>query len=260
MAAVVSLRDVSKVYLIRDRIRLVAVERASLDVERGEFVVVTGPQGSGKSTLLGLASGLLAPSAGTVSVAGLDVWRLAEAERLRWLSRHAGRVPQLPWLLTSLTALENVMVAGGAVLPAGGPPARRRAESLLAEVGLAARAHAYPRQLSAEEQRRVAVARALNGAPEVLFVDGPAPGQDGLMELLWSLRRRHDVAVVAATYAAWAADGAVRTIEVVDGLVREGAGAVGSAAGWRAAGLGRAQPCACLPSDRWAATAACTPA
>src|SRR5947209_2637043 len=129
----------------------------SLEVPPGQFLAVAGPSGSGKSTLLGLIAGLDQPTAGSITVAGLEITRLGEDQLARFRRDTIGYVFQSYHLIPTLTALENVAVP---LELAGEPDALPRAHARLADVGLADRAHHYPVQLSGGEQQRVAVARA----------------------------------------------------------------------------------------------------
>ena len=154
---------------------LTILDGVSLEVAAGEVVAVTGPSGSGKSTLLGLLAGLDTPSAGSITVDGVEVTRLGEADLARFRRRTIGFVFQSYHLIPTLTALENVAVPLELANTAQPLPAARR---LLDEVGLASRADHYPAQLSGGEQQRVAIARAVALAPPVLLADEPTGNLD----------------------------------------------------------------------------------
>ena len=147
-----------------------------LTIPSGRVVAITGPSGSGKSTLLGLLAGLDSPSEGRVTLDGVDITALDEDALARLRGQRIGFVFQFFHLLPSLTALENVLVP---MEIAGVKQPARRASTLLADVGLADRAHHYPSQLSGGEQQRVAIARALANDPPLLLADEPTgqPGQ-----------------------------------------------------------------------------------
>src|SRR3989442_1943447 len=151
------------------------LDGVSLDVTAGEVVAVTGPSGSGKATLLGLIAGLDTASGGSISVDGVEVTRLGEAELARFRRRTIGFVFQSYHLIPTLTAAENVAVPlelAGAAAPLAGAAQR------LAEVGLRERAHHYPAQLSGGEQQRVAIARAMALSPPLLLADEPTGNLD----------------------------------------------------------------------------------
>jgi ABC-type polar amino acid transport system ATPase subunit len=153
-----------------------ALQGVSLQVRRGEVVVVVGPSGSGKSTLLRTLNGLERVSEGEVWVDGQPLHdRRTDLNRLR---RRVGMVFQQFNLFTHRTALGNVALAPRVVAGATAAAAEDRARALLAKVGLAARAGSYPAQLSGGQQQRVAIARALAMEPDVMLFDEPTSALD----------------------------------------------------------------------------------
>jgi len=193
----------------------------SLDVPAGQFLAIAGPSGSGKSTLLGLIAGLDQPTAGQIEVAGVDVTALDEDGLARFRRDHVGYVFQSFHLLPTLTAQENVAVP---LELAGDAGAAARAAALLAEVGLAARAHHYPVQLSGGEQQRVAVARAMARRPALLLADEPTGNLDSatgkqIIELLVGLNRRLGSTLVLVTHDAALAAHADRVVTLRDGRI-----------------------------------------
>jgi putative ABC transport system ATP-binding protein len=193
----------------------------SLDVPAGQFLAIAGPSGSGKSTLLGLIAGLDQPTAGQIEVAGVDVTALGEDGLARFRRDHVGYVFQSFHLLPTLTAQENVAVP---LELAGDAGAAARAAALLAEVGLAARAHHYPVQLSGGEQQRVAVARAMARRPALLLADEPTGNLDSatgkqIIELLVGLNRRLGSTLVLVTHDAALAAHADRVVTLRDGRI-----------------------------------------
>jgi len=192
-----------------------------LEVPPGQFLAIAGPSGSGKSTLLGLIAGLDQPSAGRIEVAGVDVTALDEDGLARFRRDHVGYVFQSFHLLPTLTAQENVAVP---LELAGEADAAPRAAALLAEVGLADRAHHYPVQLSGGEQQRVAVARAMARRPALLLADEPTGNLDSatgkqIIELLVGLNRRLGSTLVLVTHDAALAAHADRVITLRDGRI-----------------------------------------
>jgi len=202
-----------------------------LSVSRGEFVAVTGASGTGKSTLLHLLGALDRPNAGSVALDGIE-YAACTADALAALrNRKIGFVFQFHHLLRDFSALENVMlpqlIAG---VSASG--AARRAEELLAAVGLSSRTTHRPGKLSGGEQQRVAVARALANAPAVLLADEPSGNLDAgnaehLHGLFAELSRRYEAAVVVVTHNRSLAERADRVLSLEEGRLvpeaREGA-------------------------------------
>ena len=193
----------------------------SLEVPAGQFLAIAGPSGSGKSTLLGLIAGLDQPTAGRIEVAGVDITGLDEDALARFRRDHVGYVFQSFHLLPTLTAQENVAVPLELTGEAG---AAVRAATLLAEVGLAERAHHYPVQLSGGEQQRVAVARAMARRPALLLADEPTGNLDSatgkqIIELLVGLNRRLGSTLVLVTHDTALAAHADRVVTLRDGRI-----------------------------------------
>ena len=149
----------------------------TLDVERGDIFGIVGHSGAGKSTLLRTINLLERPDCGAVVVAGRDLARLSKRD-LRTARQNIGMIFQRDNLLQNLTVFDNVafpLRLHGMLNP---PRLRRRVQECLEQVGLGARAHAYPARLSASERQRVAIARAIASQPEVLLCDEPTSALD----------------------------------------------------------------------------------
>ncbi|HVS18433.1 MAG TPA: ABC transporter ATP-binding protein [Planctomycetota bacterium] len=200
---------------------LTVLDSVDLDVPAGQFLAVLGPSGSGKSTLLGLMAGLDRPSSGSVAIDGEALEELGE-DRLALLRRHkVGFVFQSFQLLPNLTALENVWMP---LELTGHARASARARELLDAVGLGARTHHYPAQLSGGEQQRVALARAFGHRPSILFADEPTGNLDGatgerVLDLLRELHREHDSTLVLVTHDPAVAGRADRRVHLEAGRV-----------------------------------------
>jgi lipoprotein-releasing system ATP-binding protein len=197
-----------------------------LEVQAREMLAITGASGVGKSTLLHVLGTLDRPESGRLRLEGADVLGLAE-DRLRQLrNRILGFVFQFHHLLPEFTALENVMMpALIARLPAA--EARRRAEALLEELGLAARGHHRPGALSGGEQQRVAVARALVQSPRILLADEPTGNLDRetgerLNVLLRRLNQEKGITVVVVTHNERLAAACDRTLRLENGRLNGG--------------------------------------
>lgn len=198
---VVRADDVSKVVPTAEG-SLTILDHVSLSIRGGESVAIVGASGSGKTTLLGILAGLDLPSDGSVWLEDAELTALDEEQRALVRGRYVGFVFQSFQLLDSLTALENVM------LPAelrGDGTAAADARALLDKVGLGARTHHYPRQLSGGEQQRVAIARAFASKPSVLFADEPTGNLDTatgerVIDLLFELNRAFATTLILVTH------------------------------------------------------------
>ena len=224
--ALVDLRNVSKVFQLDRNNSVTALKGIDLCVARGEFVIITGRSGSGKTTLLNLIAGLTRPTSGEVFLEQVELWRLPDAEQSQFRNQKVGFVFQFPSLLPSLTALENVMLPTIAGYSNGHPPrsAKDRARGLLAEVGLADKLNAYPRQLSAGQQQRVVVARSLINAPQILLADEPTSNLDEqteqeIMSLFRAIHREREVTILLVTHRRELASFGTRSLRMADGKV-----------------------------------------
>ncbi|OLN24760.1 ABC transporter ATP-binding protein YvcR [Desulfovibrio sp. DV] len=190
-----------------------------LTARAGEALAVTGPSGAGKTTLLMLMAGLLAPTSGTVAIAGLDLSTLNEDGLAAFRRDNVGIVFQAFHLVPAMTALEN------AALPlefAGRSDAFDRAAEALDAVGLSQRVNHFPAELSGGEQQRVALARALAPRPRLLLADEPTGNLDGetgerVMDLLFSLSG--GMTLVLVTHDVGLAARCGRVVAVRDGRV-----------------------------------------
>jgi putative ABC transport system ATP-binding protein len=197
-----------------------AVDGVDLDIGAGETVAVMGPSGCGKSTLLHLLGGLDRPSGGEVSLNGRRIDNIGETALARMRRTDVGFVFQAFHLMEELTAVENVELSA---LLAGRSPraARRRAEELLEQVGLADRARFLPSALSGGQRQRVAIARALSNEPLVVLADEPTGNLDSaatldVLQLFESLHESGETLVVV-THDARIAATADRMISMRDG-------------------------------------------
>jgi putative ABC transport system ATP-binding protein len=197
-----------------------AVDGVDLEVAAGETVAIMGPSGCGKSTLLHLLGGLDRPSGGEVTLHGRRIDDIGEKALARMRRTDVGFVFQSFHLLEELTAVENVELAA---LLAGRSPraARRRAEQLLDQVGLADRAGFLPSALSGGQRQRVAVARALSNEPSLVLADEPTGNLDSTatLDVLQLFEGLHEAGqtLVIVTHDARIAATADRMISMRDG-------------------------------------------
>ena len=197
----IELRGVSKTVLSGGR-PLTILHPTDLSVPAGQFVAVVGPSGSGKSTLLGLIAGLDTPSSGEIAIDGVEITGLDEDRLARLRGAKIGFVFQFFHLIPSLSALENVLVP--LEIAGEGRPADKAA-ALLRDVGLTARGHHYPSQLSGGEQQRIAIARALANDPPILLADEPTGNLDSangrhVVDLLVDVNRKRRTTIVMVTH------------------------------------------------------------
>ena len=206
---------------------VVALAEATLEVHRGELVVIKGRSGSGKTTLLNVLSGLDRPTSGRVVVDGVEVGTADETALVALRRRSVGFVFQSFGLIPVLSAAENVEVP---LRLLGTPPAERdaRVAELLERVGLAAHARQRPTELSGGQQQRVGIARALAADPSLLFADEPTGQLDSvtgrqIMDLLVELVHGSGVAAVVTTHDPLLMARADRVLELHDGRLGGGA-------------------------------------
>ncbi|HAB44832.1 MAG TPA: ABC transporter [Gammaproteobacteria bacterium] len=204
---------------------LVILEGITLEINQGESVAIVGASGSGKTTLLSLLAGLDSPSKGAIVLGGdQDITVMSEAQRAKLRGEMVGFVFQTFQLLSSLTALENVMLPGEL---RSDPQAEDNAKKLLDRVGLGHRLQHYPRQLSGGEQQRVAIARAFASNPKILFADEPTGNLDAktgakIIDLLFDLNADFGTTLVLVTHDARLASRCERSILIEAGqLVSE---------------------------------------
>ena len=163
---VLKLEDVSRSYQM-GQVEVRALTSVSLDITRGEFIVILGPSGSGKTTLLNLVGGIDSPTSGKITVDGIELNALDDKGLTEYRRNHIGFVFQFFNLIPTLTARENVEFAAELVEEPRDPL------EVLEIVGLKERADHYPSELSGGEQQRVAMARALVKDPPILLCDEP---------------------------------------------------------------------------------------
>ena len=176
MDPVVIAEDIGMIYG-RGAAAVCALDGISLELHRGQTLLIMGPSGSGKTTLLQILGALLRPTSGSVSVGGHPAHRLSPKTLARLRLDFFGFVFQASNLIPTLAAWENIALALD-LKGIRGRVAERRSRELLDEVGLSSRAAAYPAQLSGGEKQRVAVARAIALDPEVILADEPTASLD----------------------------------------------------------------------------------
>ncbi len=193
--------QLTKIYKSADK-QLTVLDSVSFQAEQGMSLSIIGPSGSGKTTLLGLCAGLDVPSSGVISLMGFKLNAMDEDDRAYVRNQFVGFVFQNFQLLSTLSALENVMVP---LELRGEKNVSAKAKDLLDRVGLKDRFHHYPTQLSGGEQQRVAMARAFITSPRILFADEPTGNLDEenaqqVTDLLFGMNREEKTTLILVTH------------------------------------------------------------
>jgi len=212
-------RDLRRSFKLGSR-KIEVLKGISVDIFHGESVFLCGASGAGKTTLLYTLAGLEHPEAGTVELEGHQLYKGSERAQAKRRNERVGFVFQGYFLLSELTALENVM------LPSliAGKAKREAAEASLEKVGLANRMQHLPTELSGGEQQRVAIARALINDPSIIFADEPTGNLDsktgaGIVDLLMQLVQEKNKTLVVVTHDAELAKCGTRRLEIRDGIL-----------------------------------------
>jgi lipoprotein-releasing system ATP-binding protein len=223
----ITLDQVTKTYPLGRENAITAVREVSLEINQGEFVMIVGRSGSGKTTLLNLAAGLTRPTDGKVWLDGADLWNLTDEQQSLLRNQKIGFVFQFPSLLPSLTVHENVILPTMFGSKQGNGQVHDRATQLLEKVGLQDKLMAYPRQLSAGQQQRVVIARALMNQPQLLLADEPTSNLDEkteleIMDLFRDLHTSLGITIVMVTHTRQLVFNGTRAIEMADGRIVNG--------------------------------------
>ncbi|OGL43600.1 MAG: ABC transporter ATP-binding protein [Candidatus Schekmanbacteria bacterium RBG_16_38_11] len=215
---VVEIESIYKSYR-RDSIEIPVLQDISFSIPEGEFLALMGPSGSGKTTLLNLIAGIDRPDTGTIRVGGIEVNKLSEAFLAKWRSLHIGFIFQSYNLIPVLTAQDNVEMP--LLLTTLSKKERKEHVRIaLNLVGIADRAHHYPRQLSGGQEQRVAIARAIVTDPTLLIADEPTGDLDkqsatDVLNLLSRLNKEFNKTIIMVTHDPRAAEKA-HTIRHLD--------------------------------------------
>lgn len=220
--SIIRLENIVKIYKFGD-IELRVLDNISLSIDSGEFVCIMGPSGSGKSTFMNIIGCLDTPTSGKYFLDGVDVssFNLEELAEIR--NKKIGFVFQQFNLLPRATALENVELP---LIYAGVPSKQRKdiALGVLSKLGLAERAHHYPRQLSGGQQQKVAIARALVNNPSIILADEPTGNLDSkssmeIMEIFKKLNEQQGLTTIIVTHEPDIAAFGKRQIRFLDGKI-----------------------------------------
>ncbi len=210
------LEDITKSFVQPDGLKAPILDVPLFEIAKGEQVVLLGPSGCGKSTLLHIISGIAKPDSGKVMLDGVEITRFSESMRDRIRADKIGYVFQTFNLLDGLSALENVLL--GISFGIKGVT-RKRAKTLLQNVGLGHRLNNKPHQLSVGEKQRVAVARAIANRPALLLADEPTANVDPqnqqlIVDLIRDTCRAENVAMLMVTHSMEVASQFDRVVEL----------------------------------------------
>jgi putative ABC transport system ATP-binding protein len=218
----VSCRGLTKEFIAGDT-QTVALRDVDLEVYSGQLTFVAGPSGCGKTTLISIIAGLLNPTRGSIEVLGTEFSKISASKLVEFRAKNVGFVFQQYNLLPALSAAENAAVP---LIITGSPRARAvaKARQMLARVGLADRADAFPAQLSGGQQQRVAIARALINDPRLLVCDEPTAALDAksghtVLNLIREIAVEPGRAVIVVTHDSRIFGMEDRMIEMNDGRI-----------------------------------------
>ena len=222
MSIIVKLNNLNRLYTHGNN-RVQALKDINLEVEKGEFVAITGPSGSGKSTLLHNIGCIDLPSSGKVFLNGIDMSKFTFKELSKFRLHSIGFVFQHFYLLPSLTAFENIELP----LQEAGVNKKKRTERvkyLLNAVGLENRSSHRPDQLSGGEQQRVAIARALANDPPLILADEPTGELDSktgtkIIDILIDINKNQGKTILVVTHDENISKRASRVIRLIDGSI-----------------------------------------
>ena len=209
---------------VTERGAVAAVAGVDLQVAAGRFAAIIGRSGSGKSSLMAMIGGLSRPSAGRVVVNGTDIWDLTENELAAFRNRRIGYVFQFASLLPTLRLIDNVALP--AMLNRGGNAGDTyaRASALLGQMGLGDHLDAYPSEVSAGEQRRAVIARALINDPAMILADEPTSDLDEqteieIMDELLAVNRERGTTLILVTHNLALAEQAEQIVHIAGGEI-----------------------------------------
>jgi len=220
---VLSCRSVAKTYAT-ERGDVVAVDAIDLDVAAGQFAAIIGRSGSGKSSLMAMIGGLSRPTGGKVMVDDTEIWGLSEKARASFRNLKIGYVFQFASLLPTLRLVDNVALPALLGRRQVAAEAHDKACRLLAQMGLGDYLDAYPSEISAGEQRRAVIARALINDPAILLADEPTADLDEhtemeIMDELLAVNRERRTTLLLVTHNLALAEQAGQIVHLANGRI-----------------------------------------
>jgi ABC-type lipoprotein export system ATPase subunit len=220
-----SCRDLRKDYLT-ERGGVAAVAGVDLEVAAGRFAAIIGRSGSGKSSLMAMMGGLSRPSKGQIMVDGIDIWGLPENALAAFRNRRVGYIFQFASLLPTLRLIDNVTLPALLGRDRDAADTYDRASALLAQMGLGDHLDAYPSEVSAGEQRRAVIARALINEPALILADEPTSDLDEqteieIMDELVAVNRERGTTLILVTHNLALAEQAGQIVHIANGAIVE---------------------------------------
>lgn len=222
MEPLIKVKNVRKIYRMGDE-KVVALDRVSLEIYKGEIVCFLGTSGSGKSTFLNMVAGLEKPTRGEIYIGGIPIHKLNEEKVTLFRQKNIGFIFQAYHLMPMLTAIENVSMP----LIFRGMEKKKRnklAEEALEAVGLIGYGKRKPTQMSGGQQQRVGIARALAGTPKIIFADEPTGNLDTnttkeVMDLIVKQVKNHNQTLILVTHDRSIANYADKVVTIRDGNI-----------------------------------------
>ncbi|KAF0096914.1 MAG: putative ABC transport system ATP-binding protein [Rhodospirillaceae bacterium] len=218
-----SCRGLRKDY-VTERGEVAAVAGLDLEIATGRYAAIIGRSGSGKSSLMAMIGGLSRPSQGQVTVDGTDIWSLSENALAAFRNKRIGYVFQFASLLPTLRLVDNVALPAMLGGDAGSSATYARAAALLGQMGLGGHLDAYPSEVSAGEQRRAVIARALINEPALILADEPTSDLDEqteieIMDELLAVNRERGTTLILVTHNLALAEQAEQIVHIAHGAI-----------------------------------------
>ncbi|WP_304243015.1 ABC transporter ATP-binding protein [Gracilinema caldarium] len=223
MSAILELEGITKIYK-KGESEVHALDGVNLSIEKGEFTAIVGPSGSGKTTLLNIIGCLDTPTAGIVRYNGTPLGTMKEDERAAYRKKHISFIFQSYNLIPVLTVRENVELPLVIERRLSKAEIRKKAEEVLAAVGLKGLEDRFPRELSGGQEQRVAIARALVKDPYIVLADEPTANLDShmaeeIVDLMRDINKKLNATFIFSTHDALVQHQARRVITIRDGAI-----------------------------------------
>ncbi len=219
----IEIADLHKIYRMGN-VEVRALDGVTLDIEKGEFLGITGASGSGKSTLLHMLGLLDLPTSGRIVIDGLDISTLTDYEKTMFRLYKLGYVFQDYALVPDLTVMENVSLPAMLRRDRSEERVKRDSFGILQRIGLCDRREHLPRELSGGQQQRVSVARAMVNKPEILFADEPCANLDSensrmVLDLFHEINEEMHQTIVMVSHEDWHKEYFHRIVRLKDGKI-----------------------------------------